>query len=92
MADPRFTTKMAVACFLGYDVAEMEDYRYQPTRTPCAVYAVGNDYYTATRVPKAPKSVYDRHRDWNWQRVEGAQFYGSHLGWTIWQHVEDPAP
>jgi hypothetical protein len=83
----RFTTRHAVACYLGFDAAEMEDYRYQPTRTPCPVYAVGNDYFTASK-GRAPKPGTFPNPEWSWQKIEEAQFYGSQLGWCIWQHVE----
>jgi hypothetical protein len=49
---------LAVAEHLGWDAAEIEDYRYQPGRTPCPIYAVGgNEYLAAAKRP--PKTTYD---------------------------------
>jgi hypothetical protein len=41
------TRKNALAQYLGFDSAEMPDYRYQPTVMPTPVYTVDGDYYTA---------------------------------------------
>lgn len=39
-------SKTVIAATFGMDSAEMEDYRYQMTRTSKAIYAIGNAYYT----------------------------------------------
>lgn len=81
---PRFSVRVAVAMYLKEDDAEVEkNRRYQPTRTPCPVYTVGNDYLTATSgIEKSPKA----DREWNWQAITGS--LPASLGWQIWQHVE----
>jgi hypothetical protein len=38
-------SKTIIASSIGFDVADMEDYRYQPTRTKQPIYAVGEHYY-----------------------------------------------
>ena len=50
----RITAREAIATHLGYDYAEMEDYRYQPTRTTVPVYAVREAYYCAPTSRQAP--------------------------------------
>jgi hypothetical protein len=43
----QITAREAIATYVGYDFAEIEDYRYQPTRTAIPVYAIGDAYYCA---------------------------------------------
>ena len=38
-------SKTIIASSIGFDIDEMEDYRYQPTRTKQPIYAVGEYYY-----------------------------------------------
>lgn len=53
------TKRLAIASHFDMDAAEVENYRYQPTRTPCPVYTAGNDYYTATSPSTRPKGSAD---------------------------------
>ena len=76
----RFSVRLAVATHLNEDVAGIEDERrYQPTRTPCPIYTVGNDYFTATGKNRRPQNV----GGWNWVRVRSraTEMYG----WNIWK-------
>lgn len=76
----RLTIRNAVAMHLGEDGAEMErTRRYQPTRTPCPVYSVGNDYLTASGATRRPKD----DRDWRWVRVPSD--VTKLTGWKIWK-------
>jgi hypothetical protein len=58
-----------VAFHFGYDIAEMRDQRYQPTRySSPAIFTVGDDYYCApTKGQKLPAG-------WNWKAK--ATYYG----------------
>jgi hypothetical protein len=88
---PNFLPRRAIAMFLGEDEAEVEnEHRYQPTRTPCPVYSVGNDYYAATRGKRAPKSEsgHGGGDPWNWVAVP-TDSIPADFGWTIWRHVQD---
>lgn len=79
----RFSIRLAIATHFGMDVADVEDqHRYQPTRTPCAVYVTGNDYFTAAPIGKKPKG----NDDWQWKPVDDADV--THYGYQIFQHVE----
>lgn len=84
---PRFSVKRALAWYLREDETEIEgDRRYQPTRTPCPVYTVGNDYLTASKTDRNPKESADNFFGyWNWVKVEDANLP---FGWTIWKHLE----
>jgi hypothetical protein len=81
---PRFSVRAAVAAHLGEDVADIErERRYQPTRTPCAVYSVGNDYLTATNGRK-PKECDDLlFGTWRWEEIRACG-YAEAAGWKIW--------
>jgi hypothetical protein len=77
----RFNTALAVAEAFSFDFATMDDYRYQPTRTPCAVYTVGQGYFTATNsVGKKPKG----NADYKWTPVDPPSGYMPN-GWQLWE-------
>ncbi len=85
---PRFSARNAIACHLGEDGADVEgNRRYQPTRTYCPVYTVGEDYFTATRSAKSePRDGAERWgmSSFNWQRVDS--WVTAAYGWQIWRH------
>lgn len=58
----RITAAEVVATHVGWDMAEMSEVRYQPTRYRIAVYTIGEDYYCAPSAGKPPG-------DFNWQPV-----------------------
>lgn len=65
-----------IATHLGFDLAEMKDYSYQPGKYKCALYTVGDWYYAA---PTA-KSMLPAERTWHPVAVEfGRQIYRSHM-------------
>ena len=70
------TARTALATFLGFDSAEMPDYRYQATRTKTAVYTVDGDYYTAV---KAGTGIWKSDR-YEWAKV------GCVDSWDIYEH------
>lgn len=85
----RFSVASAIASHFGFDVAEARQYRYQPTRTPCAVYAVDDGYFTATKGAKKPREADDHFTgQWKWNEV-AALGYAKAMGWHIWRHVAD---
>ena len=79
----RFSVREAIADAFGFDFADVEnDYRYQPgeMHTPCAVYSIGDRYYTATKsVAIKPKTGRGYE---NWKPVV------SNLGngFQLWEH------
>ncbi len=40
-------SKLAIAGAVGFDVADLEEYRYCPRDTSRAVYSIGEEYYCA---------------------------------------------
>lgn len=56
----RITAAEVIATYIGYDLAEMADYRYQPSRYVApAIYAVDDTYYSAPTNGKL-------HKGWKW--------------------------
>ena len=56
----RRTAAEIIATHIGYDMAEMSEYRYQPTRySSPAIYAIGDTYYCAPSNGKL-------HKGWDW--------------------------
>lgn len=82
----RFSVRLAIAYAFGFDYADIEnDYRYQDTRTPCAVYTIGDGYYTATRSPdKKPKG----NADYKWTPVQPMSGYIPET-WQLWKTVNE---
>ena len=60
--------KHIIAATLGLDLSELEDYRYQPTRTARRIYSI-DDIYVATGLT-APKDhvggPWEKHPDQFW--------------------------
>lgn len=78
----------AVANHLGMNGDDFEEYRYQPTRTPCPVYAVGDHYYAAKRSDSPPKTRFGGPGGWecgSWKKLEDAR--DNAYGYTVWQAV-----
>lgn len=86
----RFSVAAAIAAHLEEDTREVErTRRYQPTRTPCPVYSVGNDYLTATSGTRRPREVNDNQfGSWRWREIE-AHGYAKAIGWRVWERVEE---
>jgi hypothetical protein len=81
----RFSVREAVATHLGHDMAELREYRYQPSRTPCEVYSTSSGYFTATKGRK-PKTADDSYMGaWDWERVRDGLCDA--YGWTIWKAI-----
>jgi hypothetical protein len=87
MKKQRFSVLDAVASHLGMDRDDVREYRYHPTRTPCAVYSDprgGEDCFTATNPPRKPKGCDNLYMGtWKWREVE-AKGYAGAMGWCIW--------
>jgi hypothetical protein len=80
----RVSVRHTIAAHLGMDVMDVEDYRYQPTRTPCAVYSSDGDYFTATKTARKPRESEDNHfGTWKWRRTP-THGYAEAVGWHIW--------
>jgi hypothetical protein len=91
----RFSVATAIASHIGVDQAEMEEnYRYQPTRTPCRVYndRDGTYYLTATTAGRRPKATDDYHLGtWTWREVSTSGYVKA-MGWRVWRAVQDDEP
>lgn len=83
----RFSSAGAVAWYLGEDRTEMErNRRYQPTRTPCAIYSNGDEYLAATSSNKKPRESNDnRFGYWQWEMASSDHPYG----WVIWRALPE---
>lgn len=53
-----------IAFQIGYDAAEMSEYRYQSTRYQVAVYAIGDNYYCAPTPGKKLPDV-----GYKWEKI-----------------------
>ena len=82
----RFTVRKAMASYLGVDPSEVEERRYQPTRTPCAIYTDGHGYYTATAKRAMRGSSNNLTGTWDWVEVPAAGYWGA-MGWRVWRAV-----
>lgn len=84
----RYSVKLTVAEALGIDVADLEkQHRYQPTRTPCMVYATDEGYFTAAKVGKKPREVADNLMgNWRWKKAKTPPVAASR-GWQIYQSI-----
>lgn len=73
----RTSTANIIASTMGWDISEPADYRYQPTRTRQAIYAVGNRYLAVgKREPKDDVGgPWQRHTD---------QFFAERAGTVLW--------
>lgn len=72
----RMSARERVANHLGFDIAEMNNYRYQSTRTAFPVYAVGDAYYCALPVGKKPGT--------GWRKEQAQD------GWVVWMSDVGP--
>lgn len=60
-----------IAFVLGWDIAEVREYRYQPTKyAKIHVYAIGDWYYCATLSGQNPP------KGWEWDLVKICLNYG----------------
>lgn len=78
--EKRFSVREAIATAFCLDFADIEnDYRYQPgaMHTPCAVYTIGEGYYTATKSPNVKPKEGNGYL-WIPHSTEAS------YGWQIW--------
>lgn len=68
----------ALAATLGMDVAELREYRYQPTRTAIPVYAIGDTYYCVSQTN--PGNL----NGMNWERMSD-QFWAEMAKTVCWK-------
>lgn len=85
----RFSVRRAIGMFLQEDERDVEENRrYQPTRTPCMVYADEAAYFTATIGNRKPKTSDDyQYGFWEWKMVKRIRVPVDKV-WTIWQAVD----
>jgi hypothetical protein len=60
--------KHIIAATLGLNIADLGDYRYQPTRTTRPIYAIGNIYVAAGHKPPKDNvgAKWEEHQDQFW--------------------------
>ena len=73
----RISSRTALAGTLGVDTTDLEDMRYKPTRTACAIYATETHYYAAHKA--MPKDQVGKE----WKRHPD-QFWAEKAGTVIW--------
>lgn len=66
-----------IGATFGCDSREISECRYQPTRTPCAVYAISDRYFTVNQ--HQPVGLLDR----TWQQHTD-QFWAQQAGTVLW--------
>ena len=77
----------ALAFHLGWDIGEVREYRYQPTRTQIPVFSIGDGYMTARPLSKPPKDG----DDFTWKRRPDNLLEQD--GWGVWESEgEEPPP
>lgn len=77
------TSKQALATYLGWDISEVEAYRYHFGRTTIPVYAIGENYYCAARIGKAPaKYRFDNSFEFTFTPIDND--YIKSLGWIVY--------
>ncbi len=74
----RMSHRLIVASTVGYDAAEIGEYRYQPTRTKDPIYSIGDRYFSVTSGKPPRDEVGD---EW---RKHDDQFYAEKAGRVIW--------
>lgn len=76
----------ALACYLGWDIADMRENRYHYGRTgTLQIFTVGCDYMTACKTGrKGPPKCHDYKYNFKWQLLQ-QDFYG----WDIYSY--DPS-
>ncbi len=80
----RYTAKEAVATACGMDIAEMNDYRYQPHDWTMPIWDFGKHPYTARKIgsKKTPVNRYDHisgGSNYDWKPV---------YKWQTWEVLE----
>lgn len=76
------TQAEAVATHLGWDVADVKEYVYQPSRNARQVYAIGERYYTAGTSVKPSQAVLE-----DWPIYREVDFIAPRTGkpWRVWE-------
>jgi len=74
------TPQEALAIHLGLSIEDLREYRYQPTKSPCSIYAFESGYYTSTS-GNNPKT---NARFDQWKEVEDS--YINSRGFKIFKH------
>jgi hypothetical protein len=65
---PRASAQSIIAATFGWDVRDVSDYRYQPTRTSRAIYAIGDSYFAVGKTPPGDDlgEPWEPHSDQFW--------------------------
>lgn len=63
--------KDTLAGHIQWDIAELNEYRYQPSRTTKPIYNIGDDYLACIGIKqKAPQSNQRNADEWFWEDVK----------------------
>lgn len=69
---------------LGMSLSEINEYRYQATRTTIPIYAVGNTYYCCPRQYQTPPKLdgikWQPHKDQFWAERSNRVMYSADVG------------
>lgn len=76
------TRLQAIATHFGCDVHEMEESRYQSTKTSMPVWTTEDAYYCVTKGSQKP-AVHKDGMEWNWVRSKDTLIES--FGWKVWQ-------
>lgn len=61
----------ALASHLNYDISELKEYRYQPSRSTKPIYSIGDDYLTCIKGKQKPAQSTERNADeWFWEEIK----------------------
>lgn len=76
-------TADAIATYIGSDIIDVRESRYQYGHTgTLQIYVIGNDYMTAVKTGKKIPKPRDSDYDYDWKLLE-VDFYG----WDIYEHT-----
>lgn len=81
MIAKHISVRSALAATIGLDLAELSEYRYQSTRTPRAIYAIGEWYFTTGnekptwRVDDSEGMKWEEHHDRHFAQQAGTRIW-----------------
>lgn len=78
------TSKQAIAAHLGMDSADLTEYNYHPGRFTISVYAVGDNYYCASKTLKKAWAIRPNGMRFNW--VDTNDTFCNSYGYKVFVH------
>ena len=77
-----YTAKTILATQFGWDLSDLEDYRYQYGRTDRPVYAIGNECFCAVKIGQKP-AKHQGGINWEWEKDHSV--FAESYGWQNWK-------